>query len=129
MGTWEFHRIGSVWNEKRQCCCPNDSPTEQLSYLILFLQKRDFYYVFPILPKYSSLLFSLLTHMPSPHSHCLDSLFEPLILQSSFFLLYYTAIFPKARAQPISIHQISWFIPLCEQKLIREKPQQSSHLM
>lgn len=54
MGTWEFHKMESVWNENRQCCCPDESPPEQLCFLMLFPQKSDSYDVFPILLKYNS---------------------------------------------------------------------------
>lgn len=65
----------------------------------------------------------------TPHAHSLDIFFGPLILQSGFFLRYYIAIFPKARVQPIFIHQIYCFTHLCKQKLIRKKAKQNSHLL
>lgn len=40
MGTLEFDKMGSVWNENRQGCCPDESPPEWLYFLIFFFLKR-----------------------------------------------------------------------------------------
>lgn len=71
MGTWEFHKMGSGWNENRQCWCPDESPPEQIYFLILFLQKSDSYHFFLSFLSTVLTIHTLNAHA-TPYSHSLD---------------------------------------------------------